>query len=449
MSARSRSRRRSSPYPSRCPRRRRPRRSQLAWVAVLGAEAALLAASPTTPAVDPGKPGSGLGIRSHHARWQPRPGVTWQWQLDGRIDPTVRAKVYDIDGFDASSRLVRKLHRLGRRAICYIDAGAYESWRPDAHRFPEVVLGANSEWRNQRWLDIRRLDIIGPIMVARLKMCARKGFDGVELDEIDGYSNDTGFPLSATHQLRYNRFVARAARRLGLAAGMKNDVEQVKALIRYFDFALNEQCFQFRECRSLTPFIRAGKAVFHVEYHVSLSRFCPTTVQLGFSSMRKRLNLRGWRGPCPVTRSTIEPRPTPAAELPRTGGGETGLAGSLWQGVTPIEGCALGCVHRLRPWWVAARPGRRRVSSIRLNLFGTLVDDTLVMGLPLPGFPPLLKLRSSRGRRSSGGSGLSLAIAAATSAVAISAATAMVSVAVTTRVVRAGRALAIATRILR
>lgn len=244
--------------------------------------------------------GAGRVTSTGNVRWRPRPGVTWQWQLDGRLDTTIRAEVYDIDGFETSSTLVRKLHRLGRRVICYIDAGAYESYRPDAHLFPELVLGkANPQWPGERWLDIRRLDILGPIMVARLTMCARKGFDGVELDEIDGYSNDTGFPLTAADQLSYNRFLALETRRLGLAAGLKNDVEQVSALVRYFDFAVNEQCFQFRECGLLRPFITAGKAVFHVEYAVPLHRFCPTTTRLGFSSMKKHLDLGAWRRPCP------------------------------------------------------------------------------------------------------------------------------------------------------
>jgi hypothetical protein len=237
------------------------------------------------------------------ALWQPAPGVTWQYQLDGPVDLSIRADVYDIDGFDASRRLVRRLHGLGRKAICYVDAGAWESWRPDAHRFPPEVLGkVNPEWPDQRWLDIRRIDLLGPIMVDRLRMCARKGFDGVELDEIDGYTNDTGFPLTAGHQLTYNRFLARQSRRLGLAAGLKNEVDQVRALVDWFDFAVNEQCFQFRECRALRPFIAARKAVFHVEYRVARERFCPRTTRLGFSSMRKHLDLRRWRRPCPPPR---------------------------------------------------------------------------------------------------------------------------------------------------
>ena len=200
-------------------------------------------------------------------RWTPRPGTTWQWQLTEPVDLRVPAKVYDIDGFDNSAAVVRRLHARGRKVICYIDAGAYESYRPDASRFPPSVLGkADRPWAGERWLDIRRLDVLGPIMRARIHMCSAKGFDGVELDEIDGWSNDTGFPLTAADQLRYNRFLAREVHKAGMSAGLKNDVEQVRALLPSFDFAIDEQCYQYRECDALRPFVAAGKAVFHTEY---------------------------------------------------------------------------------------------------------------------------------------------------------------------------------------
>ena len=63
--------------------------------------------------------------------------------------------------------------------------------------FPSAVLGAEVEgWPGERWLDIRRLDVLGPILKRRLDLCRRKGFDGVEPDNVDAYANDSGFPLS-------------------------------------------------------------------------------------------------------------------------------------------------------------------------------------------------------------------------------------------------------------
>ncbi|MFE6994136.1 endo alpha-1,4 polygalactosaminidase, partial [Streptomyces pharetrae] len=37
----------------------------------------------------------GGGERGGDAVWQPRPGLDWQWQLDGPVDPSVDVAVYD------------------------------------------------------------------------------------------------------------------------------------------------------------------------------------------------------------------------------------------------------------------------------------------------------------------------------------------------------------------
>ncbi|MDX2974772.1 endo alpha-1,4 polygalactosaminidase, partial [Kribbella solani] len=70
-------------------------------------------------------------------RWQPRPGIAWQWQLNGKLDTSVDVPVYDIDGFDQPKATVAALHAKNRKAICYISTGAYEDWRPDAANFPK------------------------------------------------------------------------------------------------------------------------------------------------------------------------------------------------------------------------------------------------------------------------------------------------------------------------
>ena len=83
------------------------------------------------------------------------------------------------------------------------------AWRPDAARFPAEVVGTELDgWKGERWLDVRRLDVLQPILAERFDMCRRKGFDGVEADNVDGYTQDSGFPLTADDQLRFNRFLA-------------------------------------------------------------------------------------------------------------------------------------------------------------------------------------------------------------------------------------------------
>ncbi len=240
-----------------------------------------------------------LSITINQTVWQPALNTSWQWQLTTPVDQTVNAQMYDIDMFDNDVSVVASLHAQGRKVICYISAGTFENWRPDAASFPAVVKGnAVSGWPGENWLDIRRLDILGPIMTARLDLCQTKGFDGVEPDNIDGYTNGTGFPLTAQDQINYNTFLANQAHARGLSVALKNDLDQVQALLPYFDWALNEQCFQYNECNTLVPFITAGKAVFEVEYSLSTSQFCPQANALNFNAMQKDLNLDAFRIPC-------------------------------------------------------------------------------------------------------------------------------------------------------
>jgi hypothetical protein len=231
--------------------------------------------------------------------WTPDPSTTWQWQLQGEIDTSVDAEMYDVDGLETPASIVLALHEAGRAVVCYLSAGSWESWRPDAAEFPGSVRGASNGWPGERWLDIRKLRVLGPIMQARLDVCADKGFDAVEFDNVDGYRNRTGFPLTGADQLRYNVYLGNQAHRRGLSAVLKNDLGQVRGLLPYFDVALNEQCFQYEECNRLRPFVAASKAVFTVEYRLDPAEFCPQAADLGFNSMLKRLSLRVWREPCP------------------------------------------------------------------------------------------------------------------------------------------------------
>jgi hypothetical protein len=228
----------------------------------------------------------------------PKPGTPWQWQLTNPVDTSVNVPVYDVDSTYTPASAVAALHAMGRKVICYVNTGAWENFRPDQQAFPTSVLGAGDGWPGEKWLDIRQIGILEPIMAARFAACKAKGFDGIEADLVDGYTDDTGFPLTAADQLRYNLMLAGLAHGLGLSIGLKNDLDQVPQLVGVFDFAIDEQCFQYSECDELLPFIKAGKAVFEVEYQLSNDQFCAQANALGFSSMRKNLALDPPRWPC-------------------------------------------------------------------------------------------------------------------------------------------------------
>lgn len=234
--------------------------------------------------------------------WIPALNTPMQWQLSASFNPTTdliaEVVVYDIDLFDNSAQTVAAIHNAGAKAICYLSAGTYENWRPDAALFPSEALGNNlDDWPGERWLDIRNAGV-RKVMLARMDLCKQKGFDALEPDNIDGYSNGSGFPLTSQDQIDYNKFLAQEAHARGLSVGLKNDLDQVGALVSSFDWALNEQCFQYKECDTLLPFIKAGKAVFNVEYSLATTQFCPQANSMNFNSMKKNLSLDRTRQAC-------------------------------------------------------------------------------------------------------------------------------------------------------
>ena len=283
----------------------------------------------------------GAGAAAGHSRshvWQPRPGTTWQWQIVGRIGRIRNVQMYDVDLQDAvpSARRVRvrglgsarwpkgvnagivgRLHSRGIVAICYLDSGAWERYRPDAGLFPSAVIGHSTGWSGERWLDLRRSawSRFAPIIWARLSLARAIGCDGVEPDENNPIGNHPGFPISRRTEARWYLKVAREAHARGLSVGMKNGVEVLgRRMARVFDWSLNEECFFYNECGRERPFIEAGKAVFQSEYtddwkHRGLSslasvahRVCPGSLGLRFSTLVKRHVPNASFRPCRASR---------------------------------------------------------------------------------------------------------------------------------------------------
>ena len=231
--------------------------------------------------------------------YRPDINTSWQWQLQGNINISYDVKLYDIDLFDSDTTLIKALKDKDKKVICYFSAGSYENWREDKDDFPLSSLGNDMDgWEGEKWLDISNQGL-KPIMKARLDLAVQKGCDGVEPDNMDGYTNNSGFSLSADDQLAYNKFIANEARKRGLSVGLKNDLDQIIELEPFFDFSMNEQCHVYNECDMMQPFIDANKPVFNAEYKQEYidnnngerDKMCSDSNDLSFKTLVLPLNL--------------------------------------------------------------------------------------------------------------------------------------------------------------
>lgn len=249
--------------------------------------------------------------------WQPPLAVDWQWLLSDALDLNdpdhmgthrraadggdARAPtVYDIDGFSNPGSTIEALHRRDLRAICYIETGGWEDYRPDALEYPQEVIGKPVDgYPDERYVDIRSPEVVR-IVLNRVQMCADKGFDAVEPDLDDTYTQDTGFPLTMADNVAFNTVIADRAHELGMAIGLKNGdaPEFAAAMEPIVDFAIVEQCFEYATCDAFSVFIEAGKPVLEVEYGLRPDEFCMAAEALGFNAVLHDVDLGGGGTPC-------------------------------------------------------------------------------------------------------------------------------------------------------
>jgi len=299
-------------------------------LAALAGSAALVIALALAGCGDSG--GTGDTAAAEAGAIVPPPDARWQYQLEaarhghedtGRINVAicarpasggrcVRPTVIDFDPYlddpdtkpdtTLNTAAVDALHDRGGYAICYVDAGSIERYRPDYEQFRDwdrdhggSLLGNpfSKRFPNEYWANVgepEQRQFLLEMMDTRTARCAEAGFDAVEYDVVAAHESGervTGFDVSARDQLAYNRGLAAIGHEHGLAVGLKNDLSQARQLVGDFDFAVNEECTGYDECGLLKPFVAAGKPVYHVEYTLPPRRFCAASERLGFNSIKK------------------------------------------------------------------------------------------------------------------------------------------------------------------
>jgi hypothetical protein len=222
------------------------------------------------------------------------PGLSYHVQLSGALKTYPNVKLYEVDLFDTSDTTIQALKNTGAKVLCYFSAGSAENWRADFSQFPSATLGKGLDgWQGENWLDIRN-SAVRSIMANRMTLAKQKGCDGVDPDNVDGYSNDSGFPLTSAHQLDYNRFLANTAHTKGLLVALKNSADLAAQLSTSFDLAVVEECAKYSECSAYSSFVAQKKAVLMIEYASKVSsKTCQTAKSLGFDLVFYNLDLDG------------------------------------------------------------------------------------------------------------------------------------------------------------
>ncbi len=208
----------------------------------------------------------------------------------------------DLDPDVVRAADIRRLKRRGTYLICYVSVGTWENWRSDRDRFPRAIIGRTyGDWPDERFLDIRQLDVLVPVMRDRFRRCRNLGFDAVEADNMDAYDNPSGFPLTADDAVRYARALAAEAHALGLAMAQKNVPELSVRLVDILDFAITEGCFRDGWCHRMRPWLMRRRPVLDAEYRDDLPdmrRACRDARRLGISLILKDRDLTRWRKTC-------------------------------------------------------------------------------------------------------------------------------------------------------
>jgi hypothetical protein len=262
--------------------------------------------------VTDGSSGSGDATTTNDASsgslWSPTTAapIHFHWMIGGFTTADILSgqngqTVYDIDGANSTAGDVAAIHAAGAIAVCYVDVGTLEPGRPDTASFPKSVIGPGVQgWPGENWLLVTAANqsTILPLMKARFEnWCKAKGFDAIEPDNLDAWTNISG--VSETDNVAYDLAIGQLAKALPLSIGLKNvmtdlSASQYPSFLALFDWALNEQCYENNECGTYTAagsFLPAGKAVFDVEYNVSPN--CTQANQVHMNAQKTDLGLVG------------------------------------------------------------------------------------------------------------------------------------------------------------
>jgi hypothetical protein len=229
-------------------------------------------------------------------RLVPNEHSTWHLQLQGKVDFSQKRDVFDVDLYSTTAADIAKVKANGGYAIAYMNAGAWQPNKPDSNQYPDSVIGKTpmKGWPEERWLDIRQIEKLRPIIAEKMKLAKDKGFDAVDPDNMDGYTHkEKYFNFNDQDQIRFNKMVAEEAHKAGLAVFLKNADALVPHLAKHFDGSVVEEAFEQKEAVNYQPMRDLHKPVFSVEYKDLSDKDLAEARARGFNVIRGRRALKG------------------------------------------------------------------------------------------------------------------------------------------------------------
>jgi len=215
-------------------------------------------------------------IKYVESRWSATPGSTWAYLINSKDDVILNRseQVITID-LNKSPELIEKLHKQGKKVICYFSGGTIENHRDDKDDYFAVDgLVVDKEGRtkfDELWLDYRREEI-KPLIKRRMQRALNNKCDGIEVDCLGAYNHKIVTerwenPLTKEDAYNFAKMLSKMAHEVGISIGLKNVADLAPYLVNDFDFAVVESCSMSKKiCAKYENFPKSGKAVFTIHY---------------------------------------------------------------------------------------------------------------------------------------------------------------------------------------
>lgn len=218
-------------------------------------------------------------------------GDRWDWQLSGPVDLDRDVEMLGLDPDLVTREQLEALRAQGIDTVCHVNVGTLVQGSPEGNALPAATIGNTHEDDPQeRYLDIRRVHYLVPVITKRFVACKDQGFTAIEPDNLDVHVKDSGFPISQADAIRYATTLAHVAHGLGLRIAQKNAPDLTGALQPHFDMAISDGCFEKGICEHFAAYPKANKPAFNAEYtdtDIEFGKACAEGARLNINMIRK------------------------------------------------------------------------------------------------------------------------------------------------------------------